>query len=443
MNQDYMKEKPVFLLLVSMGVPMIVSMIAGALYNIVDSIFVAGISEDAMTALSLVFPIQNLAHAAGIGFGIGINAMIARLLGENRLDEANAAASQGLFLSLLHGLALMAAGYLIMPHFLSMFTEDPQIIAYGLEYSSIVFLFAAIDNMGMAYEKIYQAAGKMVTSMNSVLLGCVVNIILDPILIFGLGPIPAYGIRGAAWATGLGQTASLVFYLIISRWRPIHVRVSPRQMRPEAGLCRGMYSVGVAATLNLALTSLLLTALNGILAPFSQVYILVLGVYYKLQALLYQAANGLVQGMRPLIGFNYGAGERERVRRIYHCAMGIIAGIMISGTLLCQAAPGWLMSLFTENPDTIAIGRDALRIISPGFIVSAVSVAASGALEGLGRGFASLKISLMRYVIVIIPAAFLLSRMLGLGPAGVWHAFWIAEPAAAVFSFFTYRREVE
>ena len=146
MNQDYMKEKPVFLLLVSMGVPMIVSMIAGALYNIVDSIFVAGISEDAMTALSLVFPIQNLAHAAGIGFGIGINAMIARLLGENRLDEANAAASQGLFLSLLHGLALMAAGYLIMPHFLSMFTEDPQIIAYGLEYSSIVFLFAAIDN---------------------------------------------------------------------------------------------------------------------------------------------------------------------------------------------------------------------------------------------------------------------------------------------------------
>ena len=147
--------------------------------------------------------------------------------------------------------------------------------------------------------------------------------------------------------------------------------------------------------------------------------------------------------MRPLIGFNYGAGERERVRRIYHCAMGIIAGIMISGTLLCQAAPGWLMSLFTENPDTIAIGRDALRIISPGFIVSAVSVAASGALEGLGRGFASLKISLMRYVIVIIPAAFLLSRMLGLGPAGVWHAFWIAETAAAVFSFFTYRREVE
>ena len=440
MDQTYMKEKPVVPLLLSMGIPVIISMIAGALYNIVDSIFVAMISEDAMTAVSLVYPIQNLAHAAGVGFGVGINGMVARRLGEGKTRMANQTASQGVFLSALHGMILTILGMAVIPYFLRMFTSDEVTISYGLTYFYNVFLFSTIDTMGMAYEKVYQSVGKMKISMAAVLIGCGVNIVLDPIFIFGLGPMPELGIRGAAWATGIGQTASLLFYLILNHVKPLNVEISLREMRPSKEICGGMYSVGIAATLNMALTSLLLTALNAILAPFSQVYILVLGVYYKLQALLYQGASGVVQGMRPLIGYNYGAGEQERVKKIFRAAFMIVGIIMTAGTLLGELVPDFLMGLFTQTPSTVEIGRTALRIISPGFVMSTVSVIASGAFEGLGMGLKSLKISLMRYAVIIIPIAFVLSRIIG--PTGVWHAFWLAELITAVYAGASWKRTI-
>ena len=435
-----MKEKPVVPLLLSMGIPVIISMIAGALYNIVDSIFVAMISEDAMTAVSLVYPIQNLAHAAGVGFGVGINAMVARRLGEGKTRMANQTASQGVFLSALHGMILTILGMAVIPYFLRMFTSDEVTISYGLTYFYNVFLFSTIDTMGMAYEKVYQSVGKMKISMAAVLIGCGVNIVLDPIFIFGLGPMPELGICGAAWATGIGQTASLLFYLILNHVKPLNVEISLREMRPSKEICGGMYSVGVAATLNMALTSLLLTALNAILAPFSQVYILVLGVYYKLQALLYQGASGVVQGMRPLIGYNYGAGEQERVKKIFRAAFMIVGIIMTAGTLLGELMPDFLMGLFTQTPSTVEIGRTALRLISPGFVMSTVSVSASGAFEGLGMGLKSLKISLMRYAVIIVPIAFVLSRIIGL--TGVWHAFWLAELITAVYAGASWKRTI-
>ena len=440
MDQTYMKEKPVVPLLLSMGIPVIISMIAGALYNIVDSIFVAMISEDAMTAVSLVYPIQNLAHAAGVGFGVGINAMVARRLGEGKTRMANQTASQGVFLSALHGMILTILGMAVIPYFLRMFTSDEVTISYGLTYFYNVFLFSTIDTMGMAYEKVYQSVGKMKISMAAVLIGCGVNIVLDPIFIFGLGPMPELGICGAAWATGIGQTASLLFYLILNHVKPLNVEISLREMRPSKEICGGMYSVGIAATLNMALTSLLLTALNAILAPFSQVYILVLGVYYKLQALLNQGASGVVQGMRPLIGYNYGAGEQERVKKIFRAAFMIVGIIMAAGTLLGELVPDFLMGLFTQTPSTVEIGRTALRLISPGFVMSTVSVIASGAFEGLGMGLKSLKISLMRYAVIIIPIAFVLSRIIG--PTGVWHAFWLAELITAVYAGASWKRTI-
>ena len=440
MDQTYMKEKPVVPLLLSMGIPVIISMIAGALYNIVDSIFVAMISEDAMTAVSLVYPIQNLAHAAGVGFGVGINAMVARRLGEGKTRMANQTASQGVFLSALHGMILTILGMAVIPYFLRMFTSDEVTISYGLTYFYNVFLFSTIDTMGMAYEKVYQSVGKMKISMAAVLIGCGVNIVLDPIFIFGLDPMPELGICGAAWATGIGQTASLLFYLILNHVKPLNVEISLREMRPSKEICGGMYSVGIAATLNMALTSLLLTALNAILAPFSQVYILVLGVYYKLQALLYQGASGVVQGMRPLIGYNYGAGEQERVKKIFRAAFMIVGIIMTAGTLLGELVPDFLMGLFTQTPSTVEIGRTALRLISPGFVMSTVSVIASGAFEGLGMGLKSLKISLMRYAVIIIPIAFVLSRIIG--PTGVWHAFWLAELITAVYAGASWKRTI-
>ena len=433
-----MKEKPVFPLILSMAFPMVISMLVNSLYNIVDSFFVARISEDAMTAISLVYPVQNFINAVGIGFGIGINAVIAIHLGAGDREKANLAATQGLLLGVVHTVILTAGAILIMPRFLRLFTDSEAVADLGMRYSVIVFGFTFFIIIGVAFEKIFQAVGRMKVSMLSMMSGCILNIILDPVLIFGLGPFPEMGIEGAALATGLGQACSLVIYLAVYFIRPIRVRVAAKYLAPDKKMIARLYSVGIPATLNMALPSVLISALNGILASFSQVYILVLGIYYKLQTFLYLPANGFVQGMRPLVGFNYGAGEYRRVKKIYDIVLCMSGVIMAAGTVVCLAVPGQLIGLFTENPETIRAGETALRIISAGFLVSAVSVTSSGALEGLGKGTPSLIISLSRYIIVIIPAAFILSRLFG--AAGVWNAFWISEVVTAVVAYIVYKK---
>ena len=430
MNETFMKEKPVLPLLLSMALPMVLSMLINSLYNIVDSYFVAKISEDAMTALSLVFPIQNFISATAIGFGVGINAVIAFHLGAGNQVMANRAATQGLALSVVHAVVLGGAGVAVMPAFLRMFTSSESVVSLGLRYSVIVFSFSLSIMAGIAFEKIFQAVGRMKVTMVGLASGCVANIILDPLFIFGLGPFTAMGIEGAALATGIGQT---VYFM-----RPLSVRIGRQFLRPDGATVRRLYAVGIPATLNLALSSLLITALNAILAAYSGVYILVLGVYYKLQTFLYLPANGFVQGMRPLVGYNYGAGEYGRVRKLYNLVLIMSGAIMAVGTVICLLFPAQLMGLFTETPETIEAGKTALRIISAGFLVSAVSVTSCGALEGLGKGAASLIISLARYVVVILPAAFLLSRLFG--AAGVWNAFWVTEVISAAVSLAVYRR---
>ncbi|MBO5056167.1 MAG: MATE family efflux transporter [Lachnospiraceae bacterium] len=439
MEQTYMKEKPVLQLVISMSLPMIISMAVSSLYNIIDSLFVARINEQAMTALSLVFPVQNLVNAVTIGFGIGINAVIAFYLGAGDNQKADKAASLGLLLSILHGVLLTIGCIIVMPAFLKAFTSDMEIITLGLKYSNIVFCFSTVIALGLFFEKVFQAVGKMTVSMISMMIGCIANIILDPILIFGLGPAPELGIKGAAVATGAGQILTLVSYLLFYFLSPIPVKLRKKNFRWDPKLAVKLYSIGIPATLNLALPSVLISALNGILAAFSQSYVLVLGIYYKLQTFLYLSANGIIQGIRPLIGYNYGAGEHGRVRRIYSTTLLLTICIMIAGTGLCLFFPSRLMLLFTDNSSTIVIGASALRIICAGFIVSSLSVVSSGALEGLGMGMPSLLISLCRYLIVIIPAAFVLSRLFG--AAGVWHAFWITELISAVFSFLLYRKK--
>lgn len=440
MDQTYMKEKPIFPLLMSMAFPMMITMLVNSLYNIVDSMFVAKISEDAMAALSLVYPVQNLIISIAVGFGVGMNAMIALFLGAGEKDRADAAATQGLVLNLIHGVVLSIAGIAIIPGFLRMFTEDEPVIQMGCDYGFIVFSFSVIIMASVTFEKLYQAIGKMVLTMAAMLSGCIVNIILDPVMIFGLGPVPAMGIQGAAWATGIGQTVTLLVFVIAYVRYPITVTLKRKYMKPEKGICTRFYAIGIPATLNMALPSLLVSVLNGILAGFSQSYVVVLGVYYKLQSFLYLPANGIVQGMRPLISYNYGAKEGKRVRKIYRTALGLIAAIMGTGTLLCQGIPGVLIGLFTENAETITAGTTALRVICMGFVVSAVSVTTAGALEAFGKGLQSFVISLLRYVIIMIPAAFLLSRVLG--PSGVWHGFWIAELLTALAAFGIYKKEV-
>lgn len=435
-----MKERPILPLLASMALPMVLSMLVNSLYNIVDSFFVAQISEAAMTALSLVYPVQNFINAVAIGFGVGINAVISIALGAGDRRRADAAATHGMVLSALHGLILTLASIAVMPLFLARFTTDPAVIQMGLAYSKTAFSFSVIIMLGLSFEKIFQAVGRMKVTMAALLTGCVSNILLDPVLIFGLGPFPELGISGAALATGIGQALTLLVYLAAYRLIPIPVRLRRDCLRPDGTLDRKLYGVGVPAILNLALPSLLISVLNGLLSAYSQSYVVILGIYYKLQTFLYLPASGIVQGMRPLIGYNYGAGERGRVRQLYNatlCASGII---MAFGTVVCLLWAEPLMGLFTSQPDTIQAGGTALRIICAGFVISSVSVTSSGALEGLGKGAQSLVISLCRYVVVILPAAFLLCRTIG--PDGVWHAFWITEAVTAAAAFWVYRRTV-
>ena len=464
MEQTYMKEKPILQLVLSMSLPMVISMTVNSLYNIVDSLFVARISENAMTALSLVFPVQNLVNSVAVGFAIGINAMIAFFLGAQDQKKADWTASAGVLLSILHGALMMAVCIFIMPDFLRMFTSDPDVINLGIRYSNIVFGFSIVITLACAFEKIFQSVGQMTVSMTSMLCGCITNIILDPILIFGLGPVPALGMEGAAIATVIGQVLTLVVYLVFYFVRPIPVTISlnclfeppeknssektasgetdfrkkDSKRKERLSMIRRIYAIGIPATLNMALPSLMISSLNSILAVYSQSYVVVLGAYNKLQTFLYLSSNGIVQGIRPLIGYNYGAGEWKRVKNIYNLSLSLIVGMMLAGTILCQLIPGQLIGLFSSSSETVQAGAAALRIISIGFVFSAVSVTSCGALEGLGKGLPSLMISLSRYVVIIIPTAFLLSRFLG--ASGVWHAFWITELVSMVISFFVYRK---
>ncbi len=429
-----MGTKPVLPLVFSMSIPMVISMLVNSLYNIVDSFYVAAISEEAMTALSLVFPVQNLIHSAAVGFGVGVNAAIAYYSGAGEKENADNAASSGMLLSIIHSIVLTLISILIMPSFLAMFTASPVIIDYGVRYAYVAFAFTPINLAAITFEKIFQAEGRMKVSMVALMTGCVTNIILDPLLIFGIGFFPEMGIEGAALATGIGQSAAFVIYLFVAVKRPLQVKIKPGCIRLRSDAVRKLYAVGVPATLNIALPSILVSALNAILSMYSGVYILILGIYYKLQTFLYLPASGFVQGMRPIIGYNYGAGEMKRVKEIYSAVLVMCVLIMLLGTLLSLLIPSALISLFTSNPETIMKGATALRVISMGFVISSFSVAASGALEGLGKGIPSLVISLLRYIILIIPLSYVLSRFSSLGAEGVWHSFWISETVAAIVS---------
>ena len=439
MNQTFMKEKKIVPLVLSMSFPMVLSMAVNSLYNIVDSYFVAKLSEDAITALSLVYPAQNLLTAIAVGFGVGVNAMISYHFGADNQKRANRAASQGLLLGLIHGILLALLLLFAMPAFLGSFTDSPDILTAGLDYSNIVFLFCPVVTLGITYEKIFQSVGRMKETMLCMLVGFVANIVLDPLFIFGIGPFPVMGIAGAAWATVIGQILTLLAYIVFSILKPLPIEIRRSFLTPDTDLWKKLYGIGIPATLNMALPSFLITALNSILAAYSQSAVLVLGVYYKLQTFIYLPTNGIIQGIRPLISYNYGAGEHKRVSAIYRTACGFSITIMAIGTLLCWLIPGNLIGLFTENPDTVSLGVTALHIISLGFIVSTLSVTSCGALEALGRGFSSLMISLSRYIVITVPAAFLLSRAFGVN--GVWSAFVAAESLTAVLAVFIYRKK--
>lgn len=445
MNQEFMKTKPILPLVMAMSLPMMLSMLINSLYNIVDSMFVARLGEEALTAVSLVYPLQTLVTSVSVGFGVGINAAVAFFLGASQKERAQRAASLGLLLSFVHGILLSIGLVVALPVFLELFAKEGATLSWGKEYGGIVLGFSAVMTVQIAFEKIYQSVGNMLVPTVCLAAGCLTNIALDPLFIFGLGPIPRMEVKGAAVATVLGQVVSLLLYLVFYAKKTLGIRLSAGQSLPSGELCKRLYLVGVPSSLTLGLPSLLITVLNGLAGMFSPIYILILGVYFKLQSFLYLPASGIVQGMRPVLSYNYGAGERERMKKTLKLCTLLILGIMGVGMLLFLIFPSPVMRMFTKDARTIREGATALRIISLGFVISGISVAASGALEALGQGVASFVISMLRYLALIVPAAWLGSRFWGV--YGIWTAFPIAEclTAAAAAGIFLscWRRKIK
>lgn len=436
--ENPMGTRPVFRLLLSMAVPPILSMLIQSMYNIVDSIFVARISRDALTAVSLAFPLQNLVLSVAVGIGVGISAVISQSLGAKNTRAADAAAANGLLLTAVHAVLFILFGLLFAKPFIDLFTDDPAIYAMGCQYSLIVICFSCGNLFHIYFEKIFQATGNMLVPMVLMLIGALTNIVLDPILIFGLFGFPEMGVAGAAAATVIAQFVSCILSVAWFFLRPQPIRLSLRGFRPDGGMIRRIYAIGIPSSVMMALPSVLVGLLNVILTPLSEAAVAMFGVYFKLQTFVYMPANGLVQGMRPLVSYNYGAGLHARMHRTVRLSLLTAGGIMAAGTLLFLLVPDALLRLFDADVEMLAIGIPALRIISLGFVVSSVGVVLAGAFEALGRGGPSLAVSLLRQLLIIPPLALLLSRFWGL--TGIWITFPAAELFAAAAAVLLYRR---
>lgn len=437
-TENPMGTRPVFPLLISMSLPPMVSMLIQSMYNVVDSIYLARFSQDALTAVSLAYPLQNLVLAAAVGFGIGINACISRSLGEKNQKEIISAASHGVVLTALHSLFFVLAGLFLSGPFIRMFTDSESVAEMGITYSRIVICLSFGSLFHILIEKIFQAAGSMVVPMLLQAAGALINIILDPIFIFGYLGLPAMGVAGAAIATIAGQMAACSLAVLMFIKKDIGVRVELRGFRFRKSMVLRLYSVGAPAAAMTALPSVMVGLLNGILAGLSQTSVAVLGIYIKLQSFVYMPANGVVQGLRPIVGYCYGAGVPDRIHKCVRAALLVIGGIMAAGTVLFLGIPGIIMSMFQAEGEMMSMGVTALRILSLGFVVSTVSLVISGTFEGLGNGMASLVINLIRQFLITPPLAAILSVFMGIN--GVWAAFPAAEVLAAVVSVILFRK---
>ena len=428
-----MKRKPVFSLLISMSVPMMLSMLIQSLYNIVDSIYVSRLGTDALTAVSLAYPLQNAIVSVAVGIGVGISTAISIHLGAGDQEKADRSATLGIALTVFHCVLFVLAGIFITRPFLSLFTDDPAILEDACDYTYIVLCLSFGALLQIAFEKIFQSIGQMKITMYLLIVGCVINIVLDPILIFGLLGFPVLGVSGAAIATVIGQICAFLLYIAVYMRKSYAVHIRLKHLKFDRSIIRQIYGVGIPSSIMMLLPSVLISILNSILTALSDVYVAVLGVYFKLQTFIYMPANGIVQGMRPIIGYNYGAGENERVRSTIRYSLGCAAMLMLAGTLLSLLIPEQIFTLFDADAELMSAGVTALRIICIGFLVSSIDVIYSGTFEALGNGRNSLIISLLRQFAVTVPLAFLLSRVWG--AAGVWAAFPAGEVIAAAAAY--------
>ncbi len=427
-ENNKMGTAPMLKLIISMSLPAMFSMLIQALYNIVDSMFVAQLGEGALTAVSLAFPVQTLIISVAVGTGIGINSLVSRRLGEKKQEEANSAATHGIILGLFSGIIFAILGFLFTRPFFQAFSDNKAIIDMGYSYTIVVTVLSFGSFVQINVEKALQATGNMIYPMVFQLVGAITNIILDPIMIFGLFGFPRLEVFGAALATVIGQilAMSLSLYVIFKKSHKVHVTF--KKFKINFKTIKDIYAVGLPSMIMQSIASVLIVGLNSILIAFSEAAVSVLGVYYKLQSFVFMPVFGLTQGVMPIMGYNFGAKNKHRLLSALKIGTVLAMVIMLSGTILFMAIPDKLLMLFNASEQMLELGTKALRTISLCFVPAALGIMFSTLFQALGQGRKSLYISILRQLVIILPIAYLLSKI---GLNYVWYAFPIAE----VFSF--------
>ncbi len=443
-QENKLGTMPINKLVMSMALPLIVSNLVQALYNIVDSIFVAQINENATKAVSLAFPIQMLIIAVAVGTGVGTSSLMSRKLGEKNFKDAGAAANQGFFLAACGAILFLIFGLFFTDPFFTATTDNAEICSMGISYLKICCCASLGVFIQINCERILQGTGNATWSMILQIIGAVTNIILDPVLIFGWFGLPQLGVAGAAIATVCGQTLAAVLGIIIVIHKTKEFKISLRRMLPNGRMILTIYQVGFPSIIMQALNSVILTVINSLLMPVSELSVWIFGVYFKIQSFVFMPIFGLNNGIIPIIAYNYGARRKKRILDTMRVSFIFALSVMAAGTLLFWLIPELLLSMFNPTEETLRAGCSAFRIISISFLFSGVAIVCSGTFQALGKGFSSLLISAIRQALVLLPVFIALLYLVG--PEAVYFSYPVAEFVAAVLSAIimirTYKKQI-
>ena len=432
-----MGTMPVNKLLVTMSLPMVISMIVQALYNIVDSIFVSRLSEDALTAVSMAFPMQNLMISVAVGTGVGINAMLSRALGEKKFEAANKTAENGIFIEVLGYVLFLLIGIFVTKPFFLAQAGAGDIANMGIEYTRICLLMSFGIFMQIGFERILQSTGRTIFTMITQSTGAIINIILDPILIFGLFGMPKMGVAGAAIATVTGQICAAILAITFNLTKNPDVHICFKGFKPQIIFVKNILSVGIPSIIMSSVGSAMTFGMNKILITFSSTAVAVFGVYFKLNSFVFMPVFGLNNGMVPIVSYNYGAQNKKRLTKTIKLAIMYAVCIMFIGIMLFQFIPDVLLRLFDASDHMLEIGIPALRVISLSFAFAGICIVISSSLQALGHGFLSMMISITRQLIILLPSAYILAKIGGIH--AVWWSFNIAEIASLTLSLLFFK----
>lgn len=437
MKENKMGTMEVRRLILTMSLPIMISMLVQALYNIVDSMFVARVSEAALAAVSLCYPIQMIMVAVACGTGVGINALLSRYLGEKKREKASQVAMYGLFCAICNWLVFAVIGLFFSEAFLRLFSDDVQIIMMGISYMQICTICSFGVFVQITYERIMQSTGNTIYNMVIQGVGALINIILDPIFIFGLGPVPALGTAGAAIATVIGQIVAMFLGIIITQKKIREIQLSVRGFHLDGMIMKAMYRIAIPAILMQSIMSFMTVMMNMILAPFSEMAVSVFSIYYKLQQFVFMAVLGMNNALIPILSYNYGAHQMERIREGIRFALWMSCVIMAIGTVVFQLLPTQLLYLFDAKETLLSIGIPALRTISVSFVFAGISMVLCSVFQALGSPNHSLLVTLLRQMVILLPLAYGFSSAFGLDMC--WWSFPITEVLCALLSLYLLR----